>query len=115
MARPRIRSATELSKFLDAALKRKGLNHTQFSRKVGISPSTLCDLKLRKEAAAPDRDTAHKWAQVLDLSKSEEHDLFELLQLAHSPGYVQELVAKLRPAKTVRRAAEKADDYLTPK
>ena len=92
-------------------MKRKGINHTQFSKRVGMSPSSLSDLKLRSETEAPDRDIARRWAKELDLSASEEDDLFELLQLAHSPGYVQELVAKLRPAKTMRRAAEPPAGY----
>jgi transcriptional regulator with XRE-family HTH domain len=111
MPRPRKRPATELSEFLDEALKRKGLSHTQFSRRVGLSPSSLSDLKLRQEAAAPDRTMARRWAQVLGLSETEEHDLFELLQLAHSPAYVQEMVAKLRPSKHLRRVAEPPEGY----
>jgi transcriptional regulator with XRE-family HTH domain len=111
MARPRKRPATELSEFLDAALKRKGLSHNQFSKRVGLSPSSLSDLKLRDEREAPDKELAAKWAQVLGLSPVEEHDLFELLQLAHSPAYVQELVARLRPPKHVRRVAEPSEHY----
>ncbi len=109
MARPRIRPKTPLSEFLDAALARAGLNHSQFSRKVGMSPSSLSDLKLRREATAPDRAMARQWAQALGLTRSEEDDLFELLQLAYSPAYVQELIAELRPAKTLRRVAERPD------
>lgn len=111
MRRPRKRPDTELSKFLDIALARQGLTNRAFGKLVGIKPATLSDLKLRKEAAAPDRITARRWAEVLKLNKADEHTLFELLQLAHSPGYVQEMVAQLRVRKSLGRAADPPKEY----
>ncbi|MBA3708253.1 MAG: hypothetical protein H0W83_05485 [Planctomycetes bacterium] len=111
MARPRKRPATELSEFLDAALQRKRMSHNRFSTLVHMKPSSLSDLKLRKIDRSTDRKTSREWAEVLDLSRAEEDDLFELLQLAHSPVYVQELVERIRPKKTVLRVAHTKSDY----
>jgi hypothetical protein len=114
MARPRKRDATELSKFLDAALARKGLTHTAFSMQIGWKSPTLSDLKLREETLAPDRATVHQWAKVLELTIKEEERLFDLVQLAYSPKYIQDLVARLRPLKLSRRVAESPLDYELP-
>jgi hypothetical protein len=111
MPRPRKRPETELSKFLDGALKRKRMSHNRFAALVSLSPASLSDLKLRKIDRSTDRLTARKWAEVLGLSSAEEEDLFELLQLAHSPVYVQELVERLRPKKSVLRVANPKSDY----
>ena len=96
MARPRKRPATRLSDLLDTALQKQSLTHNQFSALVNLNPSHFSDLKLKQEAPAPDRATVGKWATVLDLGKAETDELFELVQLAHAPRYVQELVAKLK-------------------
>jgi hypothetical protein len=114
MARPRKRDATELSKFLDAALLHKGLTHTAFSMQIGWKSPTFSDLKLREETSAPDRKTIHHWAKVLELTSAQEAVLFDLVQLAHSPKYVQDLVARLRPLKSLKRPAESPLDYELP-
>lgn len=114
MPRPRKRSETELSKFLDAALKQRGLSHNEFARLIGMKPNSLSDLKLREGAAAPDRHTIHRWAEILDLTPAQEEVLFDAVQLAHAPIYVQDLVARLRPLKHHRRVAESPLDYRLP-
>ena len=96
MVRPRKRSATPLSRFLDRILKRNGLTHNEFSRQVGMSPASVSDLKLRDEAPGPGWDRVHTWAQVLRLNPEEEAELRDLMELAHSTRYVQDLVADLR-------------------
>jgi transcriptional regulator with XRE-family HTH domain len=106
MARPRKRLETELSEFLDSALKRKGITHNTFSQRVGLKPSTLSDLKLRRETPAPSRAVIHHWAAVLGLTQAEEDALFDLVQLAHAPLYVQNVVSTLR---SPRRVAESRD------
>ncbi len=114
MPRPRKRSETELSKFLDAALKQRGLGHNEFAVLIGMNPATLSDLKLRQETPAPKRAVVHQWAKVLELSKLEEDEFFDLVQLAYSPEYVQDLVASLRPDTRSRRVAESLRDHEPP-
>ena len=114
MARPRKRDATELSRFLDAAIERNGLTHTDFSRQIGWKSPTLSDLKLKQDTWAPDRDEIHRWATVLGLSAAQEAVLFDLVQLAHAPKYVQELVARLRPVMSADRLGESPLDYRLP-
>jgi hypothetical protein len=114
MPRPRKRPETELSRFLDAALERKGLGHNEFADLIGMHPATLSDLKLRQETPTYDRTTIHRWAVVLDLTGAQEEVLFELVQLAYSTRYVQDLMARLHPLKPVRRVAESPLDYRLP-
>ena len=110
MARPRKRSTTTLSTFVDAALARQGLTHNEFSARVGMSPSSLSNLKLREEAPGPGWDLVHTWAKVLRLSPAEETELRDLMELAHSTRYVQELVEDLR-RRAGPEAAEPSSDY----
>lgn len=114
MPRPRKRSETELSKFLDAALEQRGLTHNEFARLIGMKPNSLSDLKLREGTAAPDREMVHHWAEVLELTPGQEDVLFDAVQLAYAPTYVQELVARLRPLKHGRRVAESPLDQRLP-
>lgn len=79
-----------------------------------MKQNSLSDLKLRQDTWAPDRDEVHHWATELELTAAQEAVLFDLIQLAHSPKYVQELVARLRPMKPVRRVAESPLDYRLP-
>ncbi len=111
MARRRKRDSTELSAFLDRLLKEKGLTHTQFSRKVGMSPSSVSDLKLRQVSSVEDQKVAKVFAKVLDLSADEHHQLFHLLELSRCPAYIQEQVKQGRPAKAVKWVAEPPLDY----
>jgi hypothetical protein len=108
MARPRKRAATELSAFLDALLARRGLTHNEFSAKIGISSASLSDFKLREAGRAPTRREIEPWVEVLRLSPAEADELFDKIQLAHTPPYVQGLVRELRAGK---RAAEDRRDY----
>lgn len=110
MARPRKRSATALSTFVDAALARQGLTHNEFSARVGMSPSSLSNLKLREEVPGPGWDLVHTWAKVLRLTPEEEVELRDLMELAHSTRYVQDLVADLRQ-RAKSQAAEGSDTY----
>jgi len=96
MARPRKRPATRLSDLLDRALRKQVLTHNQFCTLVNLTPSHFSDIKLKQEAPAPTRATVDEWAKALNLGKAETDELFELVQLAHAPRHVQELVAKLR-------------------
>lgn len=114
MPRPRKRDPTELSKFLDAALEQCGLSHNEFARRIGMKPNSLSDLKLREGTVAPDRETVHRWAEILELSSAQEDVLFDFVQFAYSPKYVQDLVARLRPLKHSRRVAESPLDYRLP-
>ena len=111
MARRRKRETTELSEFLDGLLKDKGLTHTEFSRKVGMSPSSLSDLKLRQVSSDEDQKMARTFAKALDLSVEEHHQLFQLLVLSRCPAYIQEQVKQGRPARSVKWAAEPPLDY----
>jgi len=110
MARPRKRSATALSIFVDAALARQGLTHNEFSARVDMSPSSLSNLKLREEAPGPGWDLVRTWATVLRLTPAEEAELRDLMELAHSTRYVQDLVADLRQ-RTKSQAAEEPSSY----
>lgn len=92
----------------------RGLKHNEFARMIGMKQNSLSDLKLRQETPAPDRATIHRWAMVLTLSKIEEEKLFELVQLAYTPLYVQEIVARCRSPKLIRRVAESPLDDQTP-
>ena len=114
MARPRKRSATALSTFVDAALARQGLTHNEFSARVGMSPSSLSNLKLREEVPGPGWDLVHTWAKVLRLTPEEEAELRDLMELAHSTRYVQDLVENLR-RQTKSHAAEGPGTYETEK
>lgn len=111
MARRRLRDTTELSEFLDGLLKDKGLTHTAFSRSIGMSPSSLSDLKLRQVSSDEDRKVAKAIAEVLDLTTEEHHQLFHLLALSRCPTYIQEQVKQGRPAKAVKWVAEPPLDY----
>ena len=111
MARRRKRPTTDLSAFLDDRLEKKGLTHTQFSRKVGMSPSSLSDLKLRQVSSDEDQRVAKAFAKVLDLSAEEHHHLFHLLALSRCPAYIQEQVKQGRSAKAVKWVAEPPLDY----
>ena len=113
MARTRKRNETELSRFVDAALKQVGLTHTEFSRRVGLSPSRVSDLKLKQDVNAPDEDFARRWSEVLGLDGASERQLYELLQLAHAPAYVQGLVERMRNEGHLPRVAEPRTDYHT--
>ena len=62
-----------------------------------MKQNSLSDLKLRQETPAPDREVIHRWAEVLELTTAQEHVLFDAVQLAYAPKYVQDLVARLRP------------------
>jgi hypothetical protein len=99
---------------MDAALTCRGLNHNEFARLIGMKQNSLSDLKLRQETSAPDRTTIHHWAKVLELTSAQEAVLFDLVQLAHSPKYVQDLVARLRPLKSLKSPAESPLDYELP-
>ena len=114
MPRPRKRPATELSKFLDAALEQRGLSHNEFARLIGMKQNSLSDLKLRQETPAPDRETVHRWAEVLGLTAAQENVLFDFVQFAYSPKYVQDLVSRLRPLKHSKRVTESPLDYRLP-
>lgn len=93
-------------------MKRQGLSHTAFSQLIGVRPATLSDLKLRIEAPAPTREAIRQWATLLNMDAAEEEVLFDLIQLAHAPGYVQTLVARYRPQTAERkRVAEDLMSY----
>lgn len=114
MPRPRKRPATELSQFLDAALTHRGLTHNEFAKLIGMKQNSLSDLKLKNDTKAPDRETIARWARILELNAGQADYLFDLVQLAHAPQYVQDLVARLRPLKLVRRVAESPLDVRLP-
>ena len=111
MARPRKRIATDLSRFLDAELERLGMTHNEFSKLVGMSPASVSDLKLRDEGQGPDEDMVRRWVEVLELSQTRAHELNDKLQLAYTPKYVQELLARLRGDRRAVRAAEKRSPF----
>jgi hypothetical protein len=96
MDRPRKHVATDLSRFIDAALARRGLTHNEFRARVNMSPASVSCLKLRIQTNAPDRELVQRWAAVLELTPSEENELYDKVQLAYSPLYVQRLVSELR-------------------
>lgn len=105
MARPRHRSKTELSEFLDRVLKNAGLTHNEFAKRVGLNSSSLSDIKLREAGYGPPEAMAGDWAKVLELSPEEERELQEKLQLSFTPPFIQQLVAKLK-LNTGSQAAE---------
>ncbi len=111
MARRRLRPPTELSDFLDALLKRKGMTHNQFSEKVGMTPSSLSDLKLRTATSVEDAQRANEWAQALGLTREEHAELFRLLELSRCSPSIQEQVKQGRAARDVKWVAEPPLDY----
>lgn len=86
------------------------MTHTGFCKLAGIPPATLSDLKLGRESDAPDRETVGRWAEILKLSKKEGDELYELIQLAYAPPYVQDMVKNLK-GEGRRKAATPKDDY----
>jgi hypothetical protein len=111
MARRRLRPPTELSDFLDDLLEKRGLTHTQFSTMVGMSPSSLSDLKLRQVSVDEEQAVARSFAKALHLNAEDHHHLFHLLVLSRCPPHIQEQVKQGRSAKAVKWVAEPPLDY----
>jgi hypothetical protein len=85
-----------LSALVDAALARRGLTHNEFSHMVGMSPSSVSNLKLKNAAAGPGDELIRIWATVLRLTPVEAEEMRELMELAHSTVHAQRMVTALR-------------------
>jgi len=92
----RQRQLNTFGQALDETLADLGVSNDDFCRKTGVNRSTLSNLKLRPPTNAPTRPEVEAWGTALGLTTKQNNALYDAAQLAFSPRYVQDLVARLR-------------------
>lgn len=83
---------------ITALLRERGLNRTDFARRVGLDKATLSRLEHRKPTRLPKKLNVDRWIAALDLSREDAKRLRLAAELSWSPVGVQDLVRQLLKA-----------------